>query len=96
MNEQVMKAALERLQAENIRLKIFRAWQQIKTCTNRFGYLLSASTLILAMTVGLSAEVGELMLGPSTGHVNTAEIAVFAFFLMAAVGLLVKVLASVR
>lgn len=60
------------------------------------GYLLSASTLILAMTVGLSVVAGELMLGRSTGRVNTAGIAVFAFFLIAALGLLVKVLASVR
>jgi hypothetical protein len=36
------------------------------------------------------------MLGRSTGRVNTAGIAVFAFFLIAALGLLVKVLASVR
>ncbi len=60
------------------------------------GYLLSASTLILAMTVGLSVLAGELMLGLSTGRVNTAGIAVFAFFLIAALGLLVKVLASLR
>ena len=63
---------------------------------NTLGYLLSASTLILAMTVGLSVVAGELMLGLSTGRVNTAGIAVFAFFLIAALGLLVKVLASVR
>jgi len=56
----------------------------------------SASPLILAMTIGLSVVAAELMLGLSTGHVNTAGIAVFAFFLIAALGLLVKVLASVR
>jgi hypothetical protein len=48
------------------------------------------------MTIGLSVVAAELMLGLSTGHVNTAGIAVFAFFLIAALGLLVKVLASVR
>lgn len=62
---------------------------------NTLGYLLSASTLILAMTVGLSVVAGELMLGLSTGHVNTAGIAVFALFLIAAFGLLVKMLASI-
>jgi len=61
-----------------------------------FGYLLSASTLILAMTVGLSVVASELMLGLSTGHMNTAGLGVFTFFLIAALALLVKVLASVR
>jgi hypothetical protein len=61
-----------------------------------FGYLLSASTLILAMTVGLSAVAGELMLGLSTGRMNTAGLGVFTFFLIAALALLVKVLASVN
>jgi hypothetical protein len=60
------------------------------------GYLLSASTLILAVTVGLSVVAGELMLGLSTGRMNTAGLGVFTFFLIAALALLVKVLASVR
>ena len=60
------------------------------------GYLLSASTLILAMTVGLSVVVGELMLGLSTGRMNTAGLGVFTFFLIAALALLVKVLARWR
>ena len=60
------------------------------------GYLLSASTPILAMTVGLSVVAGELMLGLSTGRMNTAGLGVFTFFLIAALALLVKVLASVR
>ena len=60
------------------------------------GYLLSASTLILAMTVGLSVVAGELMLGLSTGRMNTTGLGVFTLFLIAALALLVKVLASLR
>ena len=60
------------------------------------GYLLSASTLILAMTVGLSVVAGELMLGLSTGHTNLVGIGVFVVFLAAALVLLVKVLASMH
>ena len=60
------------------------------------GSLLSASTLILAMTVGLSVVAGDLMPGLSTGRLNTAGLGVFAFFLIAAFALLVRVLASVR
>jgi uncharacterized membrane protein (DUF373 family) len=60
------------------------------------GYLLSASTLILAMTVGLSVVAGELMLGLSTGHMNLGGIAVFVVVLVASLVLLVKVLASMR
>ena len=63
---------------------------------NTLGYLLSASTLILAMTVGLSVVAGELMLGLSTGHLNTVGVGVFTFFLIAAPALLVRVPASVR
>lgn len=63
---------------------------------NTLGYLLSAGTLILAMTVGLSVVAGELMLGLSTGRVNAGGIAVFAVFLIAALALLVNVLASMR
>jgi len=48
------------------------------------------------MTVGLSVVAGELMLGLSTGRMNTAGLGVFTFFLIAALALLVKVLASVR
>lgn len=59
------------------------------------GYLLSASTLVLAMTVGLSVVAGEVMLGLSTGNMHVAGIAVFAVFLSAALMLLVRVLASI-
>ena len=55
---------------------------------NTLGYLLSGSTLILAMTVGLSVVVGELMLGLSAGRMSAGGIAVFAFFLIAALALL--------
>jgi hypothetical protein len=60
------------------------------------GYLLSASALMLGMTVGLSVVAGELMLGLSTGRMNTGGIAVFSVFLIAALGLLGKILASMR
>lgn len=60
------------------------------------GYLLSASTLILATTIGLSVVAGELMLGLSTSRLNTVGVGVFTFFLIAALALLVRVLASVR
>ena len=60
------------------------------------GYLLSGSTLLLAIMVGLSVVAGELMLGLSTGRMNAGGIAVFTLFLIAAFALLVKVLASVR
>ena len=63
---------------------------------NPLGYLLSGSTLLLAITVGLSVVAGELMLGLSTGRMNAGGIVLFAFFLIAAIALLVKVLASVR
>jgi hypothetical protein len=48
------------------------------------------------MTVGLSVVAGELMLGLSTGRMNAGGIAEFTFFLIAALALPVKVLASVR
>lgn len=60
------------------------------------GYLLSASTLILVVTVGLSVVAGELMLGLSTGRMNAGGIAVFAVFLSVALALLAKVLASMK
>jgi hypothetical protein len=48
------------------------------------------------MTVGLSVVAGELMLGLSTGRMNTTGLGVFTLFLIAALALLVKVLASLR
>ena len=60
------------------------------------GYLLSACTVILGMTVGLSVEAGERMLGLSTGRMNAGGIAVFAVFLSVALAPPARVPASMR
>lgn len=60
------------------------------------GYLLSASSLILVLTVGMSVMAGEVMVGLSTGRVNVAGLAVFGVFIVAALGLLVMVLTSMK
>jgi hypothetical protein len=60
------------------------------------GYLLSASTVMLGMTIGLSVVVGEITLGLSSGRINTAGIAMFAIFLGAGLMLLTRVLMSMK
>ena len=61
-----------------------------------FGYLLSSSSLILFLCVGLSVIAGEVMLGLSTGRMNVVGIAVFSLFVAAPLALLVAVLAGIR
>ncbi len=60
------------------------------------GYVLSASSLILFLTIGLSVITGEVMLGLSNGHMNVVGIAVFSLFVIAALALLAAVLASIN
>jgi hypothetical protein len=59
------------------------------------GYLVSSSSLILFLGVGLSVVAGEVMLGRSTGRMNVPGIAVFSVFLPTALALLVVVLANI-
>jgi len=60
------------------------------------GYLLSASTLMLGLTVGSSVVAGELRLGLSTGRLNVGGIAAFAVFLGVGLALLARVLQGLR
>jgi hypothetical protein len=60
------------------------------------GYLLSGTSLVLFLSVGLSVVAGEVMLALSAGYVNARGIGVFAAFLTAALVLLVWVLASMK
>jgi hypothetical protein len=60
------------------------------------GYLLSASSLVMFLCIGLSVVAGEAMLGASTGRTNVVGIAIFLLFLTAALCLLVAVIASIR
>jgi hypothetical protein len=59
------------------------------------GYVLSSSSLILFLTVGLSVIAGEVMLGLSTGRMNALGIGAFTVFVFAALALLVRVLTSI-
>ena len=59
------------------------------------GYLLSSSSLILFLSVGLSVIAGEVMLGLSAGRMNVAGIGVFTLFVFVAVALLTRVLTSI-
>jgi hypothetical protein len=61
-----------------------------------FGYLLSSSSLIILLNVGLSVMAGEFMLGLSTGKMNVAGIAIFAIFVAGALALLIVVLANIK
>jgi len=60
------------------------------------GYLLSASSLVLFLTVGLSVIAGEVMLGLSTGQLNVAGLAVFGVFMLGAMALLAMMLTSMN
>jgi hypothetical protein len=60
------------------------------------GYLLSASTLMLGLTVGSSVVAGELRLGLSTGRMNVGGIAAFSVFLGVGLALLARVLLGLR
>jgi hypothetical protein len=60
------------------------------------GYLLSASSLILFLTVGLSVMAGEVIVGLSTGRLNVGGLAAFGAFMAAALALLVMVLTSMK
>ena len=60
------------------------------------GYLISASSLILFLSVGLSVMAGEVMAGLSTGRVNVGGLAAFGVFMAAALALLVMVLMSMK
>ena len=60
------------------------------------GYLLSSSSLILFLIVGLSVIAGETMLGLSTGRMNFAGVAVFSIFVGVALVLLIAVLAGIK
>lgn len=59
------------------------------------GYLLSASSLILFLSIGLSVVAGEVMLGLSTGCMNLVGILAFGVLMAAALLLLARVLVSV-
>jgi hypothetical protein len=59
------------------------------------GYLLSSSSLILFLSVGLSVIAGEVMLGLSAGRINVAGIGVFALLVFVALALLIRVLTSI-
>jgi hypothetical protein len=61
-----------------------------------FGYLLSSSSLIILITIGLSVVAGEIMLGRSTGQMNTVGVIVFCIFVGAAIALLYAVLAGIN
>ncbi len=61
-----------------------------------FGYLLSASSLIILLSVGLAVIASEFMLGLATGRMNVAGIAIFVVFVVAALALLRAVLASIK
>ena len=60
------------------------------------GYILSSSSLIILLSVGLSVIAGEVMLGVSIGRVNMVGVAVFSIFVMAALTLLVEVLVNIK
>ena len=61
-----------------------------------FGYLLSSSSLLILLSVGLSVIAGEFMLGISTGRMNVAGIAIFAIFVAVALALLITVLVCIK
>lgn len=60
------------------------------------GYLLSSSSLVLFVCLGLSVMAGEVMLGLSIGRISVAGLAVFSLFIAAALWLLVSMLAGMR
>lgn len=60
------------------------------------GYVLSSSSLMLFLSVGLSVIAGEVMLGLSSSHMNLMGIGVFTVFVSAALALLVRVLTSIH
>jgi hypothetical protein len=60
------------------------------------GFVLSASSLIVFLTIGLSVVAGEAMLGLSTGEMNVGGILVFCFLLLATLWLLFRILASIE
>jgi hypothetical protein len=62
----------------------------------RTGYLLSSSSRITPVSIGLSVIAGEIILGMSIGRVNIAGIAVFSIFVISALVLLAAVLASIK
>ena len=64
------------LRDEDVRMSVPSLSRNVERFVRtRLSYLLSASTLILAMTVGLSVVAGELMPGLSTGRMNTGGLA---------------------
>jgi len=60
------------------------------------GYLLSSSSLIIFVTIGLSVIAGEILLGLLIGQINIAGVTIFSIFVCAALALLAIVLASIK
>ena len=60
------------------------------------GYLLSSSSLIIFVTIGLSVIAGEILLGLSNGQINIAGVTIFSIFVCIALTLLAIVLTSIK
>jgi len=60
------------------------------------GYLLSSSSLIIFVTIGLSVIAGEIMLGLSICQINIAGVTIFSIFVCIALALLAIVLANIK
>jgi len=60
------------------------------------GYLLSSSSLIIFVTIGLSVIAGEILLGKSIGQINITGVTIFIIFVCIAIALLSIVLESIK